>query len=159
MGLPRVYVETSIPSIYCSTRADQVSLVRKGWTQHRWDFKRQAYDVLASEAVIEELEPGDYPTKSDALLLLRDVPLLAMEPAISEIAKTYVRHFLMPAEPLGDALHLAFASHFKCDFLLTWNCEHLANANKFQHIRRINTMLGLFVPSIVTPLELLGETP
>ncbi len=43
------------------------------------------------------------------------------------------------------------------DFLLTWNCEHLANANKFQHIRRINSMLGLFVPSLVTPLELLGE--
>jgi len=42
---------------------------------------------------------------------------------------------------------------------LTWNCEHLANANKFQHIRRVNSMLGLFIPSLVTPLELLGENP
>jgi hypothetical protein len=62
----------------------------------------------------------------------------------------------MPADPTGDALHLALASHHKCDFLLTWNCLHLANANKFGHIRRINTMLGLFTPTIVTPLELLG---
>jgi hypothetical protein len=53
-------------------------------------------------------------------------------------------------------LHLALASYHKCDFLLTWNCRHLANANKFGHIRRVNTMLGLFVPLLVTPLELLG---
>ena len=63
----------------------------------------------------------------------------------------------MPADPRGDALHLALASFYKCDFLLTWNCTHLANANKFGHIRRINVMLGLNVPLLVTPLELLGE--
>ena len=62
----------------------------------------------------------------------------------------------MPRDPVGDALHLALASFHKCDFLLTWNCLHLANANKFGHIRRINGMLGLFVPLLVTPLELLG---
>jgi len=63
----------------------------------------------------------------------------------------------MPADPVGDALHLAVASNHKCDFILTWNCRHLANANKFARIRRVNGMLGLFVPSLVTPLELLGE--
>jgi hypothetical protein len=62
----------------------------------------------------------------------------------------------MPADPVGDALHLAAASYHKCDFLLTWNSRHLANANKFAHIRRINTMLSLFVPMLVTPLELVG---
>ena len=58
----------------------------------------------------------------------------------------------MPADPGGDALHLALASYHKCDFLVTWNCQHLANANKFGHIRRVNAMLGLFVPALVTPL-------
>ena len=62
----------------------------------------------------------------------------------------------MPKDPLGDALHLALASHHKCDFLFTWNCLHLANANKFGHIRRVNTLLGLHLPTLVTPLELLG---
>ena len=62
----------------------------------------------------------------------------------------------MPANPTGDALHLALASYHKCEFLVTWNCVHLANANKFGHIRRINTMLGLFTPTIATPMELLG---
>ena len=64
----------------------------------------------------------------------------------------------MPADPAGDALHLAIASYHKYDFLVTWNCRHLANANKFGHLRRINTLLGLFVPALVTPLELLGES-
>jgi hypothetical protein len=63
----------------------------------------------------------------------------------------------MPADPLGDALHLALASYHRCDFLVTWNCRHLANANKFDHIRRLNALLGLFVPALVTPLELLGD--
>jgi hypothetical protein len=63
----------------------------------------------------------------------------------------------MPKYPLGDALHLAIASYYKCDFLLTWNCRHLANANKFGHIRQVNVMLGLYVPLLVTSLELMGE--
>jgi hypothetical protein len=66
-----------------------------------------------------------------------------------------MRHRLMPTDPAGDALHLALASYHKCDFL-TWNCRHLANAHKIRHIRRMNTLLGFFVPALVTPLELLG---
>jgi hypothetical protein len=62
----------------------------------------------------------------------------------------------MPADTKGDALHLALASYHNCDFLLTWNCQHLANANKFAHIRRINTLFGLFVPALITPFELLS---
>lgn len=85
-------------------------------------------------------------------------PVVPIEPAVAEIVAAYLRHKLMPADPAGDALHLALASLHKCDFLLTWNCTHLANANKFGHIRRVNAMLGLVVPTLTTPLELLGET-
>src|SRR6516165_6512558 len=90
------------------------------------------------------------------LALVSRLPVLAVEPGIEEILKVYLEHRVMPADPTGDALHLALASYHKCDFLVTWNCRHLANANKFGHIRRVNTILGLFVPAIVTPLELLG---
>jgi hypothetical protein len=62
----------------------------------------------------------------------------------------------MPRNPLGDALHLALASYHRCHFLLTWNCTHLANANKFEHIRHINNLLGLSVPILTTPVELLN---
>jgi hypothetical protein len=82
---------------------------------------------------------------------------LTHDEAIDEIAEAYIRHQLMPADPVGDALHLAMASFHRCDFLPTWNCRHLANANKFAHIRWVNAILGLFVPTLVTPLEMLDE--
>ena len=62
----------------------------------------------------------------------------------------------MPRDPKGDALHLAVASYHRCDFLATWNCRHLANPNKFSHVRRVNSMLGVHVLALVTPYELLG---
>jgi hypothetical protein len=65
----------------------------------------------------------------------------------------------MPCALKGDALHLAYASFYKIDFLLTWNCNHLANANKRQYIRVINARLNLPTPEIVTPLELFSEKP
>ena len=77
---------------------------------------------------------------------------------VGQIVQAYIQLKVMPADPAGDALHLALASYHKCDFLVIWNSQHLANANKFGHIRRVNTMLGLFVPAIVTPLELLGAS-
>ena len=89
--------------------------------------------------------------------MVESLPLLAVEPAVMDIIDTYIARHVMPSDPAGDALHLALASFHRCDFLVTWNCRHLANANKFGHIRRVNTLLGLYVPSLVTPLELLEE--
>ena len=114
------------------------------------------YTLVTSVAVLEELERGNFPTKRDAVDLVKSLPLLPSQDEILEIVETYIRHKIMPSDPRGDALHLAFASYYKCDFLLTWNCKHLANANKFGHIRKVNAMLGLYVPMLVTPLELLG---
>jgi hypothetical protein len=68
-----------------------------------------------------------------------------------------IKTFVDITKKTGDAVHLAYASYYKMDFLLTWNCSHLANANKKDHIRRINAMLNLPTPEIITPLELFQE--
>jgi predicted nucleic acid-binding protein len=112
---------------------------------------------VTSAAVLDELAAGQAERSAERLALIADLPLLPVEPAVIEVVQAYLLHNLMPADPAGDALHLALASYHKCDFVLTWNCLHLANANKFGHIRRVNTLLGLFVPMLVTPLELLGD--
>ena len=134
MAKPRVYVETTIPSFYHEMRTTPDIVARRQWTRLWWTGAPERYDLVTSPAV----------------------PLLPIESAITEIVQAYIRHRVMPTDPAGDALHLALASYHKCDFLVTWNCQHLANANKFDHIRRVNTLLGLFVPALVTPLELLG---
>jgi predicted nucleic acid-binding protein len=116
------------------------------------------YELVTSEAVLDELSNGPPERQNDWLALVGRLPLLPADRASAEIVQAYIEHKLMPNDPGGDALHLALASQYKCDFLVTWNCQHLANANKFGHIRRVNTLLGLISPAIVTPLELLGGT-
>lgn len=153
---PKVYIETSIPSFYYEVRAEPEMAARREWTCQWWDEVRDDYMLVTSVAVLDELYGGDYPNKDRAIELLSDLPLVPVEPEIVEIVRTYIHHKVMPADPVGDALHLALASFHKCDFLLTWNCRHLANANKFGHIRRVNAMLGLYIPLLITPLELMG---
>jgi predicted nucleic acid-binding protein len=155
---PRVYVETTIPSFYHETRTAPDLVARRTWTRSWWDTAHERYELVTSPAVLDELAGGDPSRIAERLALVASLPLLAIDPAITEVVETYIRHKVMPADPGGDALHLALASFHKCDFLATWNCLHLANANKFGHIRRVNTMLGLFVPALVTPLELLGAS-
>src|SRR5215210_1488193 len=155
MAKPRVYVETTIPSFYYEERTAPDIVARREWTRRWWSDAAARYELVTSEAVLDELTNGPPGRSEDWLGLIRDLPLLPVEPAVAEVVQAYIRHHLMPAAP-GDALHLALASFHKCDFLVTWNCRHLANANKFSHIRRVNALLGLFVPALVTPLELLG---
>lgn len=156
MTAPRVYIETSIPSFLFERRSDPESVARQRWTRAWWDGAGERYEVVTSAAVIGELGTGAYPSKQACLAFIQRIPLLPIVPEVTDIVDTYIRRQVMPGDPRGDALHLAVASYHKCDFLLTWNCRHLANANKFGHIRRVNTLLGLFVPALVTPLELLG---
>ena len=122
-----------------------------------WATATERYDLVTSPAVIDELERGAYPGRGDCLKLVEPLELLEITPAVLDVVDTYISRGVMPADPVGDALHLALASVHRCDFLVTWNCRHLANANKFGHIRRVNTLLGLYVPSLVTPLELLED--
>jgi hypothetical protein len=151
-----VYVETTIPSFYHDVRTSPDIVARRDWTRRWWNVATGRHDLVTSVAVLDELANGPPERIGDWLTLVRDLPLLTIDSAVAEIVEAYIRHRLMPSTPGGDALHLALASYHKCDFLVTWNCRHLANANKFGHIRRVNTMLGLFVPALVTPLELLG---
>ena len=152
-----VYIETSIPSFFYETRQEPEMIARRTWTREWWERYKERYELVTSEAVVAELEEGEYQTQADAVKLVAGLPRLDIPDEIAEIIDTYLINHLMPRERLGDALHLALASYHKCDFLLTWNCSHIANANKFEHIRIINTRLGLFVPALVTPIELCTE--
>lgn len=158
MNRPRVYVETTIPSAYFELRTAPTVVARREWTRQWWESAPARDELVTSPAVLDELSAGQSERSALRLALVNDLPLVPVESAILEIVQAYVGHKLMPADPGGDALQLALASYHKCDFLVTWNCQHLANANKFGHIRRINTLLGLYVPALATPLELIGET-
>lgn len=91
------------------------------------------------------------------LALLDGLPLLDEPPRVAEIADFYARNRLLPGGVGGDAYHLAIASLHGVDYMLTWNCRHLANANKMKHIAVLNKRLGLSTPVITTPQLLIPE--
>ena len=148
----KIYIDTTIPSYFYDNRKETAYLINatKNW------FKTEAdkYEIYVSEATLVEAENGNYPNKSKIINFIRRWKVLPYDKILAQIVEVYIENQLMPKEYGGDALHLAYASHYKMDFLMTWNCEHLANANKKEHIRVINTRLGLYIPEIITPLEL-----
>lgn len=88
---------------------------------------------------------------------MKKIPVIEYFEELNEIVKHYIDHFVMPDSDIGDAVHLAYASYYGFDYLLTWNCVHLANANKHKHIRVINERLGLRSPEITKPMLLFEE--
>jgi predicted nucleic acid-binding protein len=148
------YIETSIPSFYYDLRDDIQAQAMKKWTREWWHMNKENVLFVTGIPVIAELSQTHEPKKSNALRLIENLLILNYDEAVDEIVFAYIRHKLMPEKDMGDAAHLALASYHKCDFLVTWNCKHIANANKFDRIRRINGMLGLFTPKLVTPFLL-----
>ena len=154
---PSVYVETSVVSAYDDPRDDPVSQAQRIITTEWWEQQRPFFDLYYSQAVVAELKRVDFPGQDKAISLLDEMDLLPISAEVEGVAETYRRHFVMPAEDIGDAVHLAIACVHEVDYLLTWNCRHLANTNKIRHIRTINMRLGLCTPELLTPEMLIGE--
>ena len=152
----RVYIETTIPSFYYTLRTDTESVARMNWTRRWWLEHVGQFRLLSSPAVVAELPRGSGETRDQRIALLRDVPLLEITGEVEDLAQVYIDKLVMPDDPAGDALHLALASFHRVDVLLTWNCRHLANPNKMEHIRLVNYELGLPMPLLTTPLNYLS---
>ena len=156
--MARIYLETTVISFYFNVRVEPEMIARQNWTRRWLDAAMNGTDELVTSLAVEtELDVGEFPNKNEMLILASRFPLLELNDSVAQVVEAYIAHRLMPNDPAGDALHLAVASFHRCDFLVTWNCRHIANANKFGHIRRVNGILGVGNPALVTPLELLNE--
>ncbi len=153
----RVYIETTIPSFYYTLRTDPESVARMHWTRQWWELYAQESELLSSAAVIAELRRGAGEQTEARIALLGNVEMLRITAEVNEIVRIYIQRLIMPDDPGGDALHLALASFHQVEVLLTWNCLHLANPNKIQHVRFLNYELGLPTPVVTTPMNYLGE--
>jgi len=149
---PTVYIETTIPSYYCDDRAELHNEIVR--TREWWDAERATYECFVSPVVLDELAAGTYPTQRSTLALVEALPLLEVVAEVVDVAAVYQSRGVMPKAPVRDALHLAIASFYRMDYLLTWNCRHLANANRFRRIEAVNAELGLAFPLLVTPDQL-----
>lgn len=158
MPKPRIYVDTTIPSAYHTSRTDPAMLKRREQTRRWWEVAAADCELVTSPAVLRELARGRSHLVPLRFALLGELTLLLHDEEVDRTAALYIQHRIMPRDPEGDAMHLALASHYGCDVLVTWNFHHLANPNKFARIRRLNEELGLSVPRIVTPEDLMEES-
>ncbi len=152
----RVYIETTIPSFYHTLRTDPESVARMHWTRRWWGRFATEFELFTSAPVIAELNRGTGEATGQRIALVDGLELLEVTREVEEVAAVYIEKLIMPKDPTGDALHLALASFFKLDVLLTWNCQHLANPNKMEHIRLVNFSLGLPMPILTTPMSYLS---
>lgn len=151
----KVYLDSTIPSYYFDERKSLTTFIEV--TRKWWSEMSEHYNLFISDAVLQELNEGSYPRKDEIVKFASNIPLLPTVDHIESIVDFYIENYVMPRSFIGDAAHLAYASYYGIEYLLTWNCNHLANANKRRHIRIMNGRLGLSTPEIITPLELFRE--
>jgi hypothetical protein len=153
---PKVYLETTIPS-YLTARPsrDLVTAAHQQITREWWDTRRHDFDLFVSQMVIDEASAGDPEAATRRLDVLTSLPLLDPQAEGTALAQMLIDHIPLPARAAADALHIAIAVVNGMDYLLTWNCTHIANAALRGRIEAACRSRGFRVPIICTPEELL----
>jgi hypothetical protein len=154
----KVYIETTIPSyLVARPSRDLLIAAHQQLTRDWWEWRGPAFDLYVSELVLEEAAVGDAVPAKKRLELLADIPVLALTEGIMKLAESLVAEGPIPPKAAGDALHIAIATSYACEYLLTWNCRHIANAEIQRMARLVVRRHGFELPTICTPEELMGE--
>ncbi len=154
----KVYLETTIPSyLVARPSRDLVTAAHQEITRLWWENRRTAFNLYVSEPVLKEAAAGNEAMAQKRMELLASLPVLTLTSEILELAESLVVQGPIPRKAAGDALHIAVATVYGCEYLLTWNCRHIANAEMTRVAARLVQSRGFELPSICTPEELLGE--
>jgi hypothetical protein len=155
---PKIYLETTIVSyLTAKPSRDLIVAAHQQITQEWWENRRSEYELFVSELVIREARAGDMAVAEKRLSLLEEIPRLELNDEAFYLAKELVVKRPMPERATEDALHIALATVHGMDFLLTWNCRHIANAEMRTGVTAVSLSQGYEAPVICTPEELMGE--
>ena len=153
-----VYIETSILG-YLTARPsrDLVVAANIEVTREWWDTRHSAFQLYSSQAVVKETSQGDTEIASRRLEIIRNLALLDLNQSVLDLAEQFLERSSLPAKADVDAVHIAAATVHGMDYLLTWNCKHIANAQIQRKLAEISLDLGYELPILCTPYELLGD--
>jgi hypothetical protein len=156
--LPSVYLETTIPSYLTAWPSrDLVRAAHQQITRDWWESRRHDFDLYVSEAVLRECEAGDPLAAKLRLEALLGLSILEQTEEALDLAEQLLAEVPLPERAAVDALHIALAVIGGMDYLLTWNCTHIANAVLRDQIDAVCQSRGYRAPIICTPEELMGE--
>ncbi|OGG51723.1 MAG: DNA-binding protein [Candidatus Handelsmanbacteria bacterium RIFCSPLOWO2_12_FULL_64_10] len=154
----KVYLETSVVS-YLTARLSRDLIVagHQQITQEWWANHRYKFELFVSQTMLEEAAAGDPEVAQQRLSTIENLPLLEITEEAVALAKDFIHLGPLPEKAEVDALHIAIAVTNKVDYLLTWNCKHLANAALRSRIERVCRLKGYDPVVICTPEELLED--
>jgi hypothetical protein len=153
---PSVYLETSFIS-YLTGPLSQSMMVatHQHITRKWWKHRRMAFELFISPFVVEEVRQGNATQSAKRLAILNGLPSLEANEEVVELATAFVQTQLVPSKVAEDAYHIAIATVYQLDYLLTWNCKHIANAQIQSRLRQVSYQQGYELPILCTPHELL----
>lgn len=154
-----VYVETTIVSYLVGwlSRNDLQVAANQELTRQWWLSRRHEFHLFASSVVIDEVSDGDPALAAERVGFLSDVTLLRVTPVAHALKHELVRLSQIPEKAETDALHISVAAVHGIDYLLTWNCKHIANALILPSVYEVCRAAGYEPPFVCTPQELMGE--
>ena len=156
MSLPKLYLETTIPSYLTARRSRDLRLAaHQEVTEEWWNDHRQEYDLFTSAFTREEAAEGNPVLAAARLAVLDCVPVLPITEEVDDLAGELLEGELIPAKAAVDAFHIAIAAVHGMDLLLTWNCTHIHNLSIVRRVERICAAAGFACPVICNPDELL----
>jgi hypothetical protein len=155
--MPTLYLETTIPSYLVALPSrDLIVAANQQITHAWWETRRAEFDLVISPLVTREARAGDRTRARARLALLHGLRRLPITRGCREIILAILRRTGLPDSVAVDVGHIAIAMFHELDFLLTWNCSHIANAALQPRLREVAAERGLVLPVICTPAELLG---
>lgn len=155
---PKLYMETTIPSYLTSWPSRDLIIVgHQQITRTWWVNRRDAFEMYISQLVVDEAKAGDADAVRERMKVIESLPLLDITSEVEALAAALLASRVIPQKAATDAAHIAIATVHGLDFLMTWNCAHIANANIARKLANICRQYGYECPVICTPEELLGE--
>ena len=154
----KLYLETTIPS-YLTARPsrDLIVAAHQQITHEWWEKRKHNFEIFISQFVIDEAGQGNEEALQRRLEILSEFDLLDITDDVTDLASAILDFGVIPEKAATDAAHIAVATIHNLQFLLTWNCAHLANAEISNEIKSVCKSKGYECPIICTPEELMGE--
>lgn len=153
-----VYIETTIPSYLTAWRSPELSMAAKQQiTREWWDEQSQHFELFVSDVVLLEASGGNTEAAQRRLEVLKGLPVLSPLEEADDIVAALIDRLSLPARAMADAVHIALCIVHGIDFLLTWNCTHIANATFQPIINDVSRDFGYIMPVICTPDQLMGD--
>lgn len=155
---PKLYLETTIPSYLISWPSrDLVIAGHQQITKDWWKNRKDAFDIYISQFVIDEAKEGDAAAVRERLSVIGNFKMLDMTLEAEMLATHILASKIIPQKAATDAAHIAISAVHGMEYLMTWNCVHIANAVIAKKVAWICEEHDFECPVICTPEELLGE--